>query len=128
MNYYEILYVVNPNHSSDKISEIIGEVSKHIESKKHGIVNHNFWEKKQLAYPVNKHKYGNYILLNAEFKNSNFVNEFKVFLNLNAEVLKYIIIKLDDKPAPPEEENTEESAEEATGEAPEDKEVKEEES
>jgi len=123
MNYYEILYVVNPNHSADKISEIIGEVSKHIESKKHGIVNHNFWEKKQLAYPVNKHKYGNYILLNAEFKNSNFVNEFKVFLNLNSEVLKYIIIKLDDKPAPPEEENTEESAEEA----PEDKEVKEEE-
>jgi len=119
MNYYEILYVVNPNHSSDKISEIIGEVSKHIESKKHGIVNHNFWEKKQLAYPVNKHKYGNYILLNAEFKNSNVINEFKVFLNLNSEVLKYIIIKLDDKPAPPEEEVVEE--------APEDKEVKEEE-
>ena len=120
MNYYEILYVVNPNHSADKISEIIGEVSKHIESKKHGIVNHNFWEKKQLAYPVNKHKYGNYILLNAEFKNSNFVNEFKVFLNLNSEVLKYIIIKLDDKPAPLEEEIVEET--------PEDKKVKEEES
>ena len=120
MNYYEILYVVNPNHGSDKISEIIGEVNKHIESKKHGIVNHDFWEKKQLAYPVNKHKYGNYILLNAEFKNSNFVNEFKVFLNLNSEVLKYIIIKLDDKPAPLEEEIVEET--------PEDKNVKEEES
>ena len=120
MNYYEILYVVNPNHGSDKISEIIGEVNKHIESKKHGIVHHDFWEKKQLAYPVNKHKYGNYILLNTEFKNSNFVNEFKVFLNLNSEVLKYIIIKLDEKPAPLEEEIVEE--------APEDKKVKEEES
>tara|TARA_X000000368_G_scaffold200891_1_gene158573 strand:+ start:4402 stop:4764 length:363 start_codon:yes stop_codon:yes gene_type:complete len=100
MNYYEILYVVNPNHGSDKISEIIGEVSKHIEVNKHGIVNHDFWEKKQLAYPVNKHKHGNYIILNAEFKNSNFVNEFKVFLNLHSEVLKYIIIKLDEKPVP----------------------------
>tara|TARA_X000000368_G_scaffold316166_1_gene253544 strand:- start:9031 stop:9396 length:366 start_codon:yes stop_codon:yes gene_type:complete len=121
MNYYEILYVVNPNHSSDKISEIIGEVSKHIESKKHGIVNHNFWEKKQLAYSVNKHKHGNYIILNAEFKNSNFVNEFKVFLNLHSEVLKYIIIKLEDKPSPHEEEDVIE-------EAPKDEEVKEEES
>jgi len=101
MNYYEILYVVNPNHGKDKISEIIGEVSSHIESKKHAVVDHNFWEKKTLAYPVKKHKYGNYILLNTEFKNSDFVNEFKVFLNLHAEVLKYIIIKLDGKPEAP---------------------------
>ena len=101
MNYYEILYVVNPNHGKDKISEIIGEVSSHIESKKHAVVDHNFWEKKALAYPVKKHKYGNYILLNTEFKNSDFVNEFKVFLNLHAEVLKYIIIKLDGKPEAP---------------------------
>lgn len=101
MNYYEILYVVNPNHGKDKISEIIGEVSSHIESKKHAVVDHNFWEKKALAYPVKKHKYGNYILLNTEFKNSDFVNEFKVFLNLHAEVLKYIIIKLDGKPETP---------------------------
>ena len=55
MNYYEILYVVNPNHGKDKISEIIGEVSSHIESKKHAVVDHNFWEKKALAYPVKKH-------------------------------------------------------------------------
>ena len=101
MNYYEILYVVNPNHGKDKISEIIGEVSSHIESKKHAVVDHNFWEKKALAYPVKKHKYRNYILLNTEFKNSDFVNEFKVFLNLHAEVLKYIIIKLDGKPEAP---------------------------
>ena len=101
MNYYEILYVVNPNHGKDKISEIIGEVSSHIESKKHAVVDHNFWEKKALAYPVKKHKYGNYILLNTEFKNSDFVNEFKVFLNLHVEVLKYIIIKLDGKPEAP---------------------------
>ena len=101
MNYYEILYVVNPNHSKDKISEIIGEVSQHIESKKHAIVDHNFWEKKQLAYPVNKHKYGNYVLLHAEFKNSDFVNDFKMFLNLHVEVLKYMIIKLDGKPVAP---------------------------
>ena len=103
MNYYEILYVVNPNHGKDKISEIIGEVSSHIESKKHAVVDHNFWEKKQLAYRVNMQKYGNYILLNAEFKNSDSVNDFKMFLNLHAEVLKYMIIKLDGKPIAPAE-------------------------
>ena len=61
-----------------------------------------FGEKKQLAYNINKEKYGNYVLLHTEFNDSNFVNDFKAFLNLNSEVLKYLIIKLDGKPIPKE--------------------------
>tara|TARA_Y100001970_G_scaffold141848_1_gene174545 strand:+ start:2979 stop:3338 length:360 start_codon:yes stop_codon:yes gene_type:complete len=98
MNYYEVLYIVNPNYGKDKISEIINDINKHIESKKQSIVSHDFWGKKQLAYSVNKEKYGNYVLLHAEFSNSSFVNDFKQFLNLNSEVLKYLIVKLDEKP------------------------------
>ena len=99
MNYYEVLYIVNPNYWKDKISEIINDINTHIESKKHSILNHNFLGKKQLAYNVSKEKYGNYVLLHAEFSNSSFVNDFKQFLNLNSEVLKYLIVKLDEKPA-----------------------------
>ena len=99
MNYYEVLYIVNPNYGKDKISEIINGINTHIESKKHSILSHDFWGKKQLAYNVKKHKYGNFVLLNTEFKDANFVNEFKVFLNLNKEVMKYMIIKLDEKPS-----------------------------
>ena len=66
------------------------------------MLDHNFWGKKQLAYNVNKEKYGNYVLLHTEFNDSNFVNDFKAFLNLNSEVLKYLIIKLDGKPIPKE--------------------------
>ena len=35
MNYYEVLYIVNPNYGKDKISEIINGINTHIESKKH---------------------------------------------------------------------------------------------
>ena len=60
---------------------------------------------------MNKHKYGNYVLLNAEFGDTSFVNDFKVFLNLNKEVMKYMIIKLDEKPSvdTSKEENSTES-------------------
>ena len=58
MNYYEILYVVNPNHGKDKISEIIGEVNNHIESKKHAVVDHNFWECGQGRQKAKKSKRG----------------------------------------------------------------------
>ncbi len=99
MNYYEVLYILNPNHSKEQISDVMSEVAEFVEKKKHGILSHDFWGKKQLAYNVKKHKYGNYILLNTEFQDTNFINEFKVFLNLNKEVMKYMIIKLDDKPS-----------------------------
>ena len=42
-------------------------------------------------------------MLHTEFNDSSFVNDFKAFLNLNSEVLKYLIIKLDGKPVPKEE-------------------------
>ena len=103
MNYYEILYIVNPNYGKEKISEIIHDINKHIGVKKHSVLDHNFWGKKQLAQKINKEKYGNYVLLHTEFNDSNFVNDFKAFLNLNSEVLKYLIIKLDGKPIPKEE-------------------------
>jgi|TARA_Y100000991_G_scaffold78601_1_gene59118 small subunit ribosomal protein S6 len=99
MNYYEVLYILNPNSNKEQIAEVMSEVSGFVEKKKHGIVNHDFWGKKQLAYNVKKHKYGNFVLLNTEFNNADFVNEFKVFLNLNKEVMKYMIIKLDEKPS-----------------------------
>ena len=98
MNYYEVLYILNPNFSKEQIAGIMNKVSEFVE-KEHGVINHDFWGKKQLAYNVKKHKYGNFILLNTEFKDANFVNEFKVFLNLNKEVMKYMIIKLDEKPS-----------------------------
>jgi len=99
MNYYEVLYILNPNSNKEQIAEVMSEVSGFVEEKKHGIVNHDFWGKKQLAYNVKKHKYGNFVLLNTEFNNADFVNEFKVFLNLNKEVMKYMIVKLDEKPS-----------------------------
>ena len=116
MNYYEVLYILDPNFSKEKIAGVMSEVSDFVEKKNHGVVNHDFWGKKQLAYNVKKHKYGNFVLLNTEFKDANFVNEFKVFLNLNKEVMKYMIIKLNEKPSkdakqevsPEKEDNTQE--------------------
>ena len=50
MNYYEVLYILNPNSNKEQIAEVMSEVSGFVEKKKHGIVNHDFWGKKQLAY------------------------------------------------------------------------------
>ena len=67
MNYYEVLYILNPNFSKEQIAGVMSEVNDFVEKKKHGIVNHDFWGKKQLAYNVKKHKCGNIYLCEASF-------------------------------------------------------------
>ena len=92
MNYYEVLYILNPNYSKDQIAGVMSEVSDFVEKKKHAILNHDFWGKKQLAYNVKKHKYGNYVLLNTEFQDANFrkrVQGFFEFKQGSHEVYDY---------------------------------------
>ena len=43
MNYYEVLYILNPNSNKEQIAEVMSEVSGFVEKKKHGIVNHDYW-------------------------------------------------------------------------------------
>ena len=35
MNYYEVLYILNPNYSKDQIAGVMSEVSDFVEKKKH---------------------------------------------------------------------------------------------
>mgnify|MGYP001225318806 FL=1 len=46
MNYYEVLYILNPNFNKEQIAGVMSEVSNFVEKKKHSIVNHDFWGKK----------------------------------------------------------------------------------
>ena len=58
MNYYEVLYILNPNFNKEQIAEVMSEVADFVKKKKHGVVNQDFWGKKQLAYSIKKHRYG----------------------------------------------------------------------
>jgi len=49
MNYYEVLYILNPNFSKEQIAGVMSEVSSFVEKKKHGVVNHDFWGKKTIS-------------------------------------------------------------------------------
>ena len=39
MNYYEVLYILNPNFNKEQIAGVMSEVSNFVEKKKHSIVN-----------------------------------------------------------------------------------------
>lgn len=98
MRFYETLYILNPNYEQDRLEKIMDEINKEIDTPGVSIINHRVWGKKRLAYPIQKHKYGIYILLQFELEDMSQLKAFDTFLNLNRGILRHQTVRLDSRP------------------------------
>ena len=98
MNYYEILYIVNPNFERKKIDDAMKEIESRLDKTKSKIINHVIWGKKKLAYPIQNHKYGTYIMAHYSGVDKNALDEFNSWLKLSDLVIRHMIVRLDNEP------------------------------
>ena len=98
MNYYEILYIVNPNFERKKIDDSMKEIENRLKKTKSKIINHVIWGKKKLAYPIQNHKYGTYIMVHYNGGDKNGLDEFNSWLKLSDLVIRHMIVRLDSEP------------------------------
>tara|TARA_B100000287_G_scaffold126963_1_gene119064 strand:- start:521 stop:940 length:420 start_codon:yes stop_codon:yes gene_type:complete len=98
MNYYEILYIVNPNLERKKIDDTMGKIESRLNKTKSKIVNHIIWGKKKLAYPIQGHNYGTYIMAHYNGGDKNALDEFSSWLKLSDLVIRHMIVRLDTEP------------------------------
>ena len=98
MNYYEILYIVNPNFERKKIDDTMGKIESRLNKTKSKIVNHIIWGKKKLAYPIQGHNYGTYIMAHYNGGDKNALDEFSSWLKLSDLVIRHMIVRLDTEP------------------------------
>jgi len=97
MRYYETLYILNPNFEQEKIDGIVKEVDEQI-NKISQVINHRLWGKKRLAYTIEQHKYGSYMLLQFETEDVKGLVAFDNFMKLNKSILRFQTVRLDSKP------------------------------
>ena len=98
MNFYEILYIVNPNFEKNKIDDAMKEVESRLSKTKSKIINHVIWGKKKLAYPIQNHKYGTYIMAQYNGGDKNALDEFNSWLKLSDLVIRHMIVRLNSEP------------------------------
>ena len=98
MRYYEILYIVNPNFERKKIDDTMNEIDIRLKETKSKIINHIIWGKKRLAYTMQGHKYGTYVLLHYESRDQKKLDEFDSWLKLSNLVIRHMIVRLDNEP------------------------------
>ncbi len=95
MRRYETLFIVDPELTNDGLKEVAEKLTNIILSDKGHVIKYDEWGKRKLAYPVKKHDYGYYILLDY-CGPSDIVNELERNMRIDERVLKYITVKLSD--------------------------------
>ena len=93
INSYECLFIVDTEIGEDavraKVDKFIERIKRHAE-----IVDVNEWGKRRLAYPINDKPEGYYTIVTFKSEPS-FPAELERRFNIDEEILRYLVIKLD---------------------------------
>ena len=93
MTHYETMYIVHPALEAGRLKDLILSVEKSMHNVGGTTTAINVWGKKKLAYPINKERYGMYILF--QFQTDGKSNkEFNLGLDHNANILAYLTTKI----------------------------------
>jgi small subunit ribosomal protein S6 len=126
MNYYEKIFILDPNIDDSAVEEITVRIKDVITNNGGEILKTDNWGRRKLAYELNKHQKGNYTLI--LFKSPpQVILELEKLCKILDSVIKFMIVKLTKKkeieaslPSPAEKavkpETTEPAAAEPTAE------------
>jgi len=95
MNYYEAVYIIHPALQEGRLNDIVNKFHKKLEDVQGKVLYVTNWGKKKLAYPIDKQKYGTYILCQYTLNGENIKN-ISQELELNPNILRYLITKIDE--------------------------------
>ena len=98
MSFYETLYIVDPNLENNSLEKTMNEIGTELEKTKSKIINHRVWGKKRLAYPIERQKYGSYILMQFESGDQEKMVDYDTWMRFNNSVLRHMTVLLDEKP------------------------------
>jgi len=92
MTKYEIMYIIRPTVLEDDRKALIEELNEIFTSRDAEIVNVNEWGMKDLAYEIEKHKKGYYVVLDV-VANDEARIEFDRIVRIKEDVIRYMILK-----------------------------------
>jgi small subunit ribosomal protein S6 len=96
MRTYEIMFIVNPNASEEEVDKINSQVGGIITSGGGTVDKIEKMGKRRLAYEVDKHREGFYVLF-VIAANGDIVKECERRLRVIDAVIKYITVRTDDE-------------------------------
>ena len=111
MKFYETMYIVHPILEMGRLHDLILDIEKNLSEKGGEVVYTKVIGKKRMAYPIQKQKFGTYVLIQFKSDGSS-NNDFSFDLEHNPNILRHMIINIEESNV---EEQTEDVKDQITG-------------
>lgn len=97
MRTYETVFILKPNLTADEQTKHIDFYKDNITKNGGEIVNVELWGKLQLAYAIENHTDGIYVLIQFNAETSYANDELEKRFQFNEDVIRYVVVMLDEK-------------------------------
>ena len=93
MKFYETMYIIHPILEMGRLHDLIIEINKDLSENNCEIVYTKLMGKKRMAYPIQKQKFGTYVVI--QFKSDgSYNNNFNFNMKNNPNILRHMIITI----------------------------------
>lgn len=100
MQKYELMILIWSNdHNEKSAMEAVKAVQSELETKWWEVTFDEFWWKRKIAYEIKHNNEGYYNVLNFNLDRKN-IDDFESYLNLNSDVIRFLIVKVDENYKP----------------------------
>lgn len=103
---YETLFVIKPDLTEEATAAVVNKFTTLIADNGGTVENVNVWGKRRLAYPIEKHVEGYYVLVNFKSEATLPLELNRVF-GITDEILRNIVVRSEGYVAPAEEKTLE---------------------
>ena len=96
MRRYEMVVIITPDVAEDDVEDAVERLVKRpIENEGGTIDEVDLWGRRKLAYPIEKHQEGTYVLTRLQI-DPDHTTEVERSLQISEEVLRHLLIRLDE--------------------------------
>jgi small subunit ribosomal protein S6 len=94
---YELVAIITPQVGDDELPDAIDRLLKKPVENQGGVCDDvNVWGRRRMAYPINRHTEGNYVLTNIQLDPGK-ASELEQGLLISEEVLRHLLVRIDEE-------------------------------
>jgi len=94
MRQYELAFIIRPDVDDEGVTGVVDKVSQFVKSIDGEVTSVDVWGRRALAYPIDNHREGIYVLFQAKMPPSA-LSELERNLKLSEEIIRYLLIKVE---------------------------------
>ncbi|RME70769.1 MAG: 30S ribosomal protein S6 [Chloroflexi bacterium] len=93
MRAYELAIIIRPTVDDTRVAEVVEKVKQDVQSFNGQVTAEKMWGRRGLAYPIEKHREGIYVLFELNMPPDS-LTQFEQNLKLSEEIIRYMLVKI----------------------------------